>query len=163
MTRLPFAFLAGPFWTAVFLGLQARLFWRDAPGLAGPGEPPDWVLMATLLGLLAGAIAMAVLGLPAHRLLRRRRRTALAPYVLAFTAIGLVGWCAALLIASAFGPADLRLALYMLADTVVSRPAVPLAAAALGALIGASFWAIARPDRTAPLPEPSTPRPGGSA
>ncbi|WYX25334.1 hypothetical protein WJ969_05745 [Achromobacter xylosoxidans] len=124
MTRLLFAFLAGPFWTALFLGLQARLFWRE-PGFIGAGGQPDWTLMATLLGLLAGAIAMAVLGLPAHRVLRRRGRVTLAPYVLAFTAIGLAGWCAALLIASLFGPGDLRLALYMLADTVVSRPGCP--------------------------------------
>lgn len=162
MTRLLFAFLAGPFWTAVFLGLQARLFWRE-PEFISPGEQPDWVLMATLLGLLAGAVAMAVLGLPAHRLLRRRGRTALTPYLLAFTAIGLAGWCAALLIASAFGPADLRFALYMLADTVVSRPVVPLSAAALGALVGASFWAIARPDTTHLPLDPSAPRPGGPA
>ena len=85
MTRLLFAFLAGPFWTALFLGLQARLFWRE-PGFIGAGERPDWTLMATLLGLLAGAIAMAVLGLPAHRVLRRRGRVTVAPYVLAFTA-----------------------------------------------------------------------------
>ncbi|MHA7120205.1 hypothetical protein ACWV16_05915 [Achromobacter xylosoxidans] len=162
MTRLLFAFLAGPFWTALFLGLQARLFWRE-PGFSGAGGQPDWTLMATLLGLLAGAIAMAVLGLPAHRVLRRRGRVTLAPYVLAFTAIGLAGWCAALLIASQFGPGDLRLALYMLADTVVSRPGVPLSAAVLGALVGASFWCIARPDRTAPSLRSSPSSPGDRA
>lgn len=103
--------------------------------------------MATLLGAAAGAGAMLLLGLPAHFALRRRGRVTLAPYLLAFIAIGLVSWCALILLSSIFGPGDLRLAVAMMADTIVSRPIVPLIAAALCAVVGASFWWIVRPDR----------------
>jgi hypothetical protein len=34
-----------------------------------------------------------------------------------------------------------------LAETVVSRPYVPLSFAAIGALVGGTFWAIVRADR----------------
>lgn len=146
MTRLLSAFLAGPFWSALVIGLQARLFWRQ-PDFIAAAEQPDWTLMATLLGAAAGAGAMLLLGLPAHFALRRRGRVTLAPYLLAFIAIGLVSWCALILLSSIFGPGDLRLAVAMMADTIVSRPIVPLTAAALGAVVGASFWWIVRPDR----------------
>ncbi|SAI24940.1 Uncharacterised protein [Bordetella ansorpii] len=148
MTRSILAFLAAPFWSAVFLVVFAHFIWQ-APDFLGPdGQRPAWVGMALVIGLAAGSLCMALLGLPAHLALRRHGHTDRTTYVLTFMGLGLLAWLLMFLGAAFFDPFwDLRTTLTMLADTFMSHPIVPLTACLLGGLVGASFWFIARPDQ----------------
>lgn len=139
-----------PLWTPAGLLLLCAWDLRADPILAGT-DPLRITGMVALVGLLLGFAAMLVVGLPLHALLRTRRITEGVAYALAAALVGVVLRClgiaaSALPLASRKG-ANLASAGLALLGAAVGRPDLLLWAGLLGALVGVTFWWIARPDR----------------
>jgi hypothetical protein len=136
------AFVVAPLWVPLIAAPAFRLMvWPD------PSQT-HWVVIATLTSALFAYGGCLLLGQPLHRWLVQRRLVSLWIALAAGLVIGAVSWlifmvCFALFfgggvggVASALSDAPKHLAFLVLP-------------AGLGALVGATIWLIARPDRQA--------------
>jgi hypothetical protein len=151
--RLTIALLVAPLWAPLLAALYAAFFW-PAPGFMGDVDPTSWIGMAAAIGALSGYGAVLALGLPAYKLLRKRNRRSLPAYSATWFALALVAWL--IVFVAGFARQGLNFSLSYLAETIVHRSYVPLSFGIIWAVVGATFWAIVRPDRNPMLTETSS-------
>ncbi|WP_143525552.1 hypothetical protein [Rhizobium hainanense] len=89
--------------------------------------------------------AILAIGLPAHIWLRRRSSRSLRAYLVTWFALAVIAWVMGF--TAAFATLGLGFSLSYLLDIIIHRPYVPLAFGTVWAVVGATFWAIVRPDR----------------
>lgn len=132
--RSTVAFWASPLWVPIFVWMWARA--------DGGIEYPLAVGLAA--GLFA-YVAMLVVGLPLFAYLRSRHWDGFGvTAAAAAAAAALLTWLVRALVAFAGDPSDVFALIYSALD-----PGVFTASAILGALAGATFWVVVRPDRLA--------------
>jgi hypothetical protein len=149
MSRSRIAFLVAPLWVPLVMIPVASLYLFSRPN-QGP-----WVVISTVLGMVFGYGGTLAFGLPAFAILRSRQRTAfwIAP-VLGFV-IGAVTWQIFLaFFALMMSDGHLSLVVHGIRQSFNDPVQLLFAAApgSLGALVGATLWLIARPDRPAEAP-----------
>lgn len=153
MRRLTIALLVAPLWAPVLAALYAAFFW-PAPGFMGDVDPKIWVGTVAVVGALSGYGAILALGLPAHRMLSKRNRHSLWVYSASWFALALAAWLIVFVVS--FARQGLNVSFSYLTETILHRPFVPLSFGILWAVVGATFWAIVRPDRGATPNETSS-------
>jgi hypothetical protein len=149
MNRSFVAFLVAPLWVPLVMIPLASLYMFSSPN-QGP-----WVAITIFLGVIFGYGGTLAFGLPAFAVLRSRQVTAfwIAP-VLGFI-IGAVTWQIFMVFfALMMSDGHLSTAAHGIKQTL-GDPVKMLFAVGpggLGALVGATLWLIARPDRPVKAP-----------
>ncbi|SDP12882.1 hypothetical protein [Phyllobacterium sp. OV277] len=146
MRRTLSAFLVSPLWVPLLAAVYAAVFWKT-PDFMEHFSQMELFSVAIAIGAMLGYGIILTFGAIAHRLLWSNRRTSILMYASVFSGIALLSWCALLIGGWAFGEYGIQFGIHVLVDTVLHRPYVPGTACVLGALVGSTFWAIARPDR----------------
>ena len=144
MKRVAIALLIAPLWTPVLVAIYAAFFWSP-PGFMGDIDPGSWIGTAAFAGALFGYVAVLVIGLPAYKMLQRRNYRSIFAYLASWFTLAVVGWLVVFI--AGFARNGLVFSFSYLADTIIHRPSVPLSFGVVWALVGATFWAIVRPDR----------------
>jgi hypothetical protein len=144
MKRLAIALLLAPLWVPCLLASATALFW-PVPHVLSDTSRLSWIWTATSAGALLGYAAVLAIGLPAHIWLRRRGRRSLRAYLVTWFVLAVIAWLIGF--TAAFATLGLHFSLSNLLETIVHRPYVPLAFGTVWAVVGATFWAIVRPDR----------------
>lgn len=144
MRRTIIAFLVAPLWVPLVFGLYAGF--TSPPKFFGEPDKAMWIIRSIAAGFIAGYLATFVLGFPIHLLLRAVHAR-FWPYALAWLGTGILFWFLATLASGLAVTGEISFVMRELIETVWFRPHIPLAAGALGLLVGASLWRIARPDR----------------
>ncbi|WP_369929448.1 hypothetical protein [Xanthomonas sp. NCPPB 2632] len=143
MKRLFTALLLAPLWAPVAMTIIAVL--SPPPHFLESVSRESWIGMGAALGGVFGYISVLAVGLPIHKMLQRRDHRSVRAYLMTWSAGALFIWALAFI--AGFVRDGLVFSASYLAETIVSRPYVPLSFAAIGALVGGTFWAIVRPDR----------------
>lgn len=144
MRRIAIGLLIAPLWAPALMAVYAALL-ASPPDLLKDLDRGSWIGLAVILGTLLGYAAVLAIGLPAHLVLQRRNRRSVWAYLITWFAGAVAAWSIVFILS--FARYELGFSFSYLAETIVHRPYVPLAIGLLGALMGASFWAVARPDR----------------
>ncbi|NTJ68320.1 hypothetical protein G6M50_23110 [Agrobacterium rhizogenes] len=144
MKRLATALLLAPLWVPFLLAVATALFW-PVPHILSDTSRLSWIWTATSAGALLGYAAVLAIGLPSHIWLGRRGHRSLRAYLVTWFVLSVIAWVIGFIAAFAMlGPG---FALSYLMEVIVHRPYVPLAFGTMWAVVGATFWAIVRPDR----------------
>ncbi|MBN9218907.1 MAG: hypothetical protein J0I79_13215 [Mesorhizobium sp.] len=138
------ALLIAPLWAPVFAAIYAAFFWAP-PSFMGTVDRTSWIGLAACAGALFGYGAIVAIGLPAHKALQRLNLRSAAAYLVLWFATGIVAWL--IIFVVSFARQGLTFSVSYLAETIIHRTWVPISFGILWALVGATFWAIARPDR----------------
>ncbi|MFT4183203.1 MAG: hypothetical protein QM636_14945 [Rhizobium sp.] len=144
MKRLATALLLAPLWVPCLLAIAAAFFW-PVPHVFRDSDRLSWAWTAASAGALLGYAAALIIGLPAHMWLEKQCRRSLRVYLVTWFALAVIAWLIAFV--AAFASLGLGFSLSYLRETIVHRPYVPLVFATVWAVVGATFWAIVRPDR----------------
>jgi hypothetical protein len=140
MTRTGIAFAVSPAWVPLFAAPVFRFIVWPYPGQA------QWVVMGTAISAIFAYGGCVALGLPIFWWFTRRGIVSFWIAPSAGFVIGAITWLVfmaffALMLGGRAGGALLALA------DAPKYPAGLLLAGGLGALVGATIWTIARPDR----------------
>lgn len=144
MNRILLGCLVSPLWVPLLATVVAVGVWTPPLFLRDLGSE-SLILIAISVGAFAGYGAIALIGYPVHRLLRRNDLRSFWMYPMSWFVAALIGWAVVFVIG--FANSGLRFSLSYLAETIIHRPYVPLTIAASWALVAATFWLIVRPDR----------------
>lgn len=135
------ALIIAPLWVPITVAIFAA--WKVFPD---PAQGP-WVILSTVVAAIVTYIGVTVIGVPAMRILREHNLT--GPWSAA--ALGLLGgalmWAAFGLFFGLLLGEGLRGFSYFLRGLIDGKLIGIFAPLALGALVGLTFWMIARPDR----------------
>jgi len=139
MIRAFVALLLAPLWVPVATAVFAAYTFPHP-------EQQRWIYITVIIGTIFGYGGTLTLGVPAFLLLHGHKNTAfwIAP-VFGFAAGALTGWVFLVLFALSLGNSFA----FVLHETANSSNWVRgiLPAGALGSIVGATLWLIARPDR----------------
>ncbi|ASR42339.1 hypothetical protein BEN78_01925 [Xanthomonas citri pv. mangiferaeindicae] len=139
-----------PVWTAAFAIAYVRVSFPITDAILSELSRGQRLALGAAIGLSLGYVAMLLIGLPVHAALRRLERSTLSSYVVAWSVMALVLW--AVIHIAGFLGYGWDYAIAYLFQTLVERPVVPLSLGLCWVLVAASFWAVARPDRSARAP-----------
>ncbi len=140
MNRTALAFLIAPLWVPAATAPYA-VYMFPYP------EQRHWIFITTIIGAIFAYGGVLTLGAPAFLILRARRRTAfwIAP-VVGFGVGVLTGFIFFVLFGLSLGN-SLTFVWHDLAAKSASWSSPFFPIGALGAVVGATLWLIARPDR----------------
>ncbi|WP_312793748.1 hypothetical protein [Tianweitania sp.] len=156
MKHFATAVLIAPLWGPALLAAYAGVFSSPSDFMENVGRGA-WITMAAGIGAAVGYVAMLLIGLPTHALLRKRELRSPGVYLASWFVIAVAIW--GITFVAGFASDGLGFALFYLAETIVHRPYVPLSIGFMWGVVGVTFQAIIRSDRTAaqpPLTDAST-------
>lgn len=150
VNRVLTGLLLAPLWVPITAGIYAALIWSP-PDFLGDAGGGSWIGMVALIGALLGYLAVLAVGLPTHKILRRRDYHSVWAYLTMWFAVAVMVWL--VVFTASFAQYGLVFSFSYLAETIVHRPYVPISFGIMWAVVGATFWPIVRPDR-----EPLSPK-----
>ena len=143
MKRLLTGLLLAPFWAPLSAAIIATFFWFP-PNFMGDVDQGSWIGIAAAVGAVSGYAAVLAIGLPAHIMLRRSEHRSVWAYLTTWFALAVMVWLVGFI--AIFARDGLFFSFSYLAETIVHRPYVPISFGVVWAVVGATFWAIVRPD-----------------
>lgn len=144
MKRLLTGLLLAPLWAPLCAAVIATFFWFP-PNFIDDVDHGTWIGMAAAVGTVFGYAAILAIGLPTHIILRRSGHRSVWAYLTTWFTLAVIVWLVGFIASFAWN--GLIFSFAYLAETIVHRLYVPIFFGIVWAVVGATFWAIVRPDR----------------
>lgn len=142
MGKTAIGFLVAPLWVPVAVGTYAALYLFPQP------EQSHWIAIATVISAIFGYAGTFVLGLPALLVLRSCGQTAAWISIAGGLIGGILTWTVFGIVFGLSLGNSMRFIIINIQDQFTKNIEFLLQPGLLGALVGLTWWLIARPDRS---------------